>query len=180
VVRFFKWLVGVVLVVAAVVVAVGFALPAGYAVERSVVIDAPRERVHALVADLEQWPRWQPWQDEDPTIEITIGEKSAGFGATQSWSGESGSGEHTFTLSDQDRGIVYDLSIEGGTWSAVGAVSYEVVPGNDAATRVVWTMTGDNSESFIGRYFNLAVDAMVGPMFERGLAKLEQAAEAGG
>jgi hypothetical protein len=52
-----------------------------------------------------------------------------------------------------------------------------VVTPTDAGTRVTWTLTTDFSGSLVGRYFGLALDSMVGPDYERGLAKLKTLAE---
>ena len=45
-------------------------------------------------------------------------------------------------------------------------------------TRVTWTLDTDFSGSLIGRYFGLALDRMVGPDYEKGLAQLKAVAEA--
>ena len=165
-------------VLAAVVLAigVGFALPSEYLVERSIVVNADRERIHALVGDLNRWPEWAPWQEADTTIRITYGDTTRGVGAHQSWRGDSGSGELTVTSSSPESGIEYDLSFDGGAWLSVAALKYQ--PEGDA-TRVTWSMWGDAGGNLIGRYFGVMMDYMVGPMFEGGLDKLKARAERG-
>jgi hypothetical protein len=46
-----------------------------------------------------------------------------------------------------------------------------------SGTRATWTLTSDFSRSLVGRYFGLALDGMVGPDYEKGLAKLKALAE---
>lgn len=72
----------VVLIVA--VAAVGLFLPTKYAVERSVIIDAAREKIHGYVGNLRKWDEWAPWKVEDPSIVTMLGEKASGVGASQS------------------------------------------------------------------------------------------------
>ena len=175
-----KWfkrtLIGLV-VLAVLAVGVGFLLPSSYTVERSVVIDAEPARVHALVDDLRRWPEWEPWRESDPSIVVTLGTATQGVGAHQSWTGSMGGGELTFTASSPERGVEYDMSFDEGKWRSVAAVRYEPEGGG---TRVVWTMSGDMGMNPLDRYFALLMDAMTGPMFERGLEKLKAAAESGG
>jgi hypothetical protein len=156
------------------VIVVGLLLPRTYKVERRVTIAAEPARIHALVGDLERWPEWSSWIQEDPTIEIDLGPTTAGVGAHQSWQGQSGSGELTFTRSDPARGIAYDMAFDQGDYLAKGEIGYRSTGGS---TEVVWTMSGDAGLNILGRYLGLMMDAMVGPMFESGLDHLKVAAE---
>lgn len=155
-------------------VAIAIFLPSEYRVERSIVIDAPRDRIHALVGDLQRWPEWMPWQDADPTIQIRRGGRTSGVGAHQSWIGDSGSGEVTFTASSPESGLEYDISFDDGAFRSVGIIQYQP-DGN--ATLVTWVMAGDVGGDLLGRYFAVMMDSMVGPMFADGLEKLKQTAE---
>jgi len=38
-----------------------------YAVERSITIDAPPERIYDQIADFRSWPGWSPWEDVEAT-----------------------------------------------------------------------------------------------------------------
>ena len=166
-------LIGVVLATL-VVVAVGFLLPREYTVERRVTINAAPERIHALVGDLEAWPDWTPWAKSDQTMAITYGELRSGVGAHQSWSGDSGGGELTFTRSEPEWGIAYDMAFDGGKYPSRSTIVYNRA---GSATEVVWTMVGDNGANPFNRYFGLMMDPMVGPMFEDGLNRLKLVAE---
>jgi len=156
------------------VIVVGFMLPSTYVISRTVTINADSARIHALVGDLEQWPEWTPWAKADPTIVVTFGDKTTGVGAHQSWTGDSGGGELTFTRSDTTSGIAYDMSMDEGKHSSRGTMEYHPA---DGATEVVWGMTGDLGRNPFNRYFGLMMDPMVGPMFEEGLVRLKMVAE---
>jgi carbon monoxide dehydrogenase subunit G len=172
-----KWVkrigIGILVLIAAVFL-LGMMLPSKYDVRRSVVIDAGPERVHEFVSDLRMWEAWMPWTDVDPTIRITYGETTSGVGASHSWSGKSGDGELTFTKSDPDDGVEYDMAFDGGSFASKGQLSYESA-GN--GTRVTWVMSGDVGGNVLQRYMLLGLDGAMGPMFESGLNKLKAKAE---
>lgn len=156
-------------------IVVGLFLPTTYSVEATQTIRAPRERVHALIADLEQWEHWEPWREKDPTIEITR-EQTTGVGAKQAWTDKSGGGELTFTRSDPDYGIDYDL-LFAQKYACKASMTHQ--PVDAGAVRVTWSMNGDAGLPVIGGYFARLMPKMIRPMFQRGLDKLKQAAEAG-
>ena len=156
------------------VVGVGLALPREYTISRSIVIDASVDRIHELCDDLEQWPRWTPWFKADPNLEINVGPVTHGEGAHQSWDGKSSKGELTFTRSDPDWGVGFDLTFDDGGTRAACTMSYAPV---DSGIQVTWVMTGDNGYDLLSRYFGLLMDSVMGPMFEEGLARLKLLAE---
>jgi len=50
-------------------------------------------------------------------------------------------------------------------------------PQEEGKTLVTWRMKGDMNTPVVGAYFALMMDSMVGPMFDRGLEKLENQVE---
>ena len=172
--KLLKVLLIVVAVIVFVFVFVGLFLPTEYEVKRDVRIQAPIAVIHPYVNDLEKWPAWEPWREADPTIKITLGDITQGVGASQSWTGDSGSGELTFTKSDPETGIAYDLTFDE-VYECQSQVTYRSE--TDGSTHVEWTMTGDTGTPIIGGYFAMLMDSMVGPMFDSGLKKLKAAVE---
>jgi len=156
------------------VIAVGFALPSTYTISRSVTIQSDPTHIHTLVGDLHRWPDWTPWIKADPSIVVTFGDITEGVGAHQSWTDNSGGGELTFTRSDPDWGVAYDMNMDNGKYLSQSTMEYKRT---DNATEVVWTMTGRNGNNPFNRYFGLMMDPMVGPMFEDGLNRLKLVAE---
>ena len=81
-----------------------------FTVERSAVIPAPPERVHAAINDFHQWEHWSPWQDVDPAMTQTYEGPDAGTGAVMSWSGNRKAGEGRMEItSDAPTEVVIDL-----------------------------------------------------------------------
>lgn len=156
------------------VIAVGFALPSSYTISRTVTISASPTRIHALAGDLKKWPDWTPWAKADPSIVIKYGDLTEGVGAHQSWTGNSGGGELTFTRSDPAWGVAYDMNMDDGKYLSKSTLEYKNA---GSATEVIWTMHGENGNNPLNRYFGLMMDPMVGPMFEDGLNRLKLEAE---
>jgi hypothetical protein len=175
--RFIKTAATVLIILVVTVAVIGLFLPARYSVERSVVIDAEPGEIHGYVGNLRRWDEWAPWKEEDPSIVATLGEKTSGQGASQSWVGESGTGALTITASSPDTGIEYDLLFDGGTYECKSSMKYDRMPDGD--TKVTWAMSGDMGKSLTSGYFALLMDTMVGNMFEKGLSNLKNVVEKG-
>ena len=161
-----------VLLIAIVVLGLGFfVLDGTYELERSTTIKAPPKAVHQQVGDLREWPNWLPFTKHDKTVQTTI-EQPTGVGAKQHWTSDNGNGELTFTSSDEDKGVAFDMLFDK-KYAAKGTLSYA---GSGDETRVTWRMTGKNDD-FVGRWFAVAVPYMMGPKFEEGLADLKAKVE---
>jgi uncharacterized membrane protein len=176
--RFIKTTAVVLIILIITIAVIGLFLPSQYSVERSIVVHATPDKVHEYVGDLKKWDGWSPWKEDDPSIVVTLGEKTSGVGASQSWVGESGTGALTITESSPEKGIKYDLLFDGGTYECAGSMKYARLPDGD--TRVTWAMSGDMGKSIASGYFALLMDTMVGSMFEKGLKNLKNTVEKGG
>ena len=154
----------------------GLFLPTEYSLNRSILIHAKSEVIHAYVGDLTKWDLWAPWKEEDPSIVTTYGEQTSGVGASQSWVGKDGDGSLTLTMSSPTKGIEYDLFFEAGAYKCWAAMHYDMV-GKDT-TNVTWSMKGNMDMPIIGGYFAMMMDSMVGTMFNRGLSNLKNQIEA--
>lgn len=174
--RFLKAIAISLLVLVAAFAAIGLVLPKNYDIERAIAIEAPPQSIHVYVGDLSKWGEWTPWKDSDPTLSIIVGEQTTGVGASQSWSGEGGDGELTFTASSPSEGVEYDLLFDNGAFQSVAAVQYHAL--DEQSTEVRWSMAGEIATPIIGGYFALMMDAMVGEMFDQGLDELKRRVEA--
>ena len=65
-----KWLLIVVLALAAILVVGGMLMSPRFTVSRGVVIDAPPEKIFPLLADPREWTRWTVWNQRDPAMAI--------------------------------------------------------------------------------------------------------------
>lgn len=148
-----------------------------YIVERSTVVDAPAERVYAQLVDFHRWPAWSPWEEIDPQMQRSYSGSESGTGAVYSWSGNRRAGAGTMTITDatEPSRIDIDLRFEK-PFKAHNDTRFALTP-EAGGTRVTWTMNG--KKTFATKVMGLfkSMDAMVGPDFEKGLARLKAVAE---
>ena len=173
--RVLKWCSVAVIGVLAVLATIGFALPPKYHVERSISIAADTEKIHELVGDLRQWPRWTRWQSLDPTLKVVYGERTNGVGARQAWNGSTGNGELIFTKCDCDTGVTYSLFFDRGWQKSLGEILYS--PSGDETT-VTWSMSGDFGLNLPRRFVGMMMRPKIEEVFDNGLRRLKQEAEA--
>jgi uncharacterized protein YndB with AHSA1/START domain len=173
--RILKWLIGLLLLLGVVLVAGGYMLSPKFTVSRSVLIQAPADKVYALVADPRGWKQWTVWNRRDPAMQIEYFGPPTGAGAGWSWKSKSeGDGKMTFTAAEAGRRVVYDLYFPDFGTTSSGDLQFSA---EGTATKVTWTMNGDMGGNPLFRWFALNADSMVGKDFEGGLAGLKEAAE---
>lgn len=160
------------------VVAVGFLLGSAFKVTRKVTIQADVAKVHELCGELRNWPKWAPWQEDDPTIVTTFGPTTTGVGASQTWTGKDGNGELTLTKCDPATGVAYDMTfIDGDT--RIPSKSWMSYTPSAGGVEVEWGIEGDfGVMGMMGGYLGTFADSLMGPMFDKGLTKLKQQCEA--
>jgi uncharacterized protein YndB with AHSA1/START domain len=154
------------------------AQPSSFKVTRTAAIAASNERVFELVNDFHNWEKWSPWTELDPAVKSTFSGAPAGNGAVYSWAGNDkvGVGRMTITASEPFSHIGIELEfIKPFPSTAQNDFNFT---SRDSRTEVTWTMSGDNN--FLSKAFCLfmgGMDGMIGPDFERGLARMRSAAE---
>lgn len=170
-----QWTLAVVGFLALMVVGAGMLLPSRFEVERSILVDATPDRVFNHVVDPREWQRWTVWSQRDPGMQVTYAGPPFGQGARWSWVSESeGSGSMTFTRVVPNERLGYELSFADFGMKSEGEIL--LVPAG-SATRVTWTNRGDVGKNPLKRYLAAAMDRMVGPDFEAGLANLKRLVE---
>jgi uncharacterized protein YndB with AHSA1/START domain len=148
-----------------------------YTIERSLRMDASPERVYQQVADFRRWTSWSPWEDIDPAMQRAFSGSESGAGAVYSWSGNrrAGQGRMQITEAMHPSRVVIDLVFEK-PWKARNETSFLIEP-DGSGSRVTWSMTGKKTVMTKVMGVFRSMDAMLGPDFERGLARLKSAAE---
>ncbi len=157
-------------------VVVGFFLPQTVVVERSVTINKSPEKVFSIANNLSRFPEWSPWHEIDPQTNYEYQGPESGVGAKMMWNSEhkhvgTGSQEIIESVADEKVVIVLDFGQQGKPIAEI-----HTTPEGDS-TEVAWKLISDAEGNIIGKYFNLMLDSMVGPMYEKGLAKLKTVAE---
>jgi hypothetical protein len=172
-----KIVAGVAALVIAAVLVIAATQPDNFRVQRSIAINAPADKVFALINHLPSWKAWSPYEKKDPAMQRQFSGPESGVGAAYAWSGDSnvGKGDMKITSATAPTKIVIALSfIE--PFKAQNVAEFDLAA-TAAETRVTWAMSG--AQTFLGKimclFFNM--DKMVGADFEAGLADLKKIAE---
>jgi uncharacterized protein YndB with AHSA1/START domain len=170
-----QWTLAVVGAIALAFIVAGIFLPSGFTVQRSVVINAPANKVYNLVVEPRKWAEWSVWNQRDPNMAVTYKGPPFGMGARWEWVSKSeGSGSMEFTRVEPDHVVEYVLSFPEYNMRSTGALTLDPA---GTATRITWSMTGDVGGNPLKHYLAMMMDRMVGPDFEGGLANLKALAE---
>jgi uncharacterized protein YndB with AHSA1/START domain len=175
--KFIKWLLIALVAAAALLFAGGFALSGDFRAVRSTRIDAPADKVYALIVDPREWKRWSVWNRRDPAMAITYRGPPSGAGAVWEWTSKTeGDGRMTFIAAEPARRLAFELYFPDFGTTSTGVL--DLAPQGNS-TQVTWTMNGNMGGNPLYRWMALFMDKMVGPDFEAGLANLKALAEKG-
>ncbi|MFL0799281.1 MAG: dienelactone hydrolase family protein [Agarilytica sp.] len=171
----FKIVIAIVIAIPVLFVALGTVLPAQTHVERDITIDAPQGVVFYLVSQHKQFQKWSPWAKIDPAMKVDFSGPDLGVGSMMTWSGnqEVGSGTSVFTEYVPNSRAVTSLDF-GQMGSGIATYDLELVGTNQ--TKITWGFD-TRHRNFIEKYFGLMMDAMLGAVYEDGLAELKTLAE---
>lgn len=170
VMRLLKFLLGAILLLAAIVVVGGFLLPDQVHVERAIVIERSPAQVHDILNSYKRFNEWSPWAEKDPNAIYTYSGPAVGVGAKLAWVGnqEVGSGSQEIIASVDQR---VETALDFGE-NGKGTAAFVLTP-EGQGTRVVWAFDTDFEGNLIGRWFGLLMEKMLAPDYEQGLAKLK-------
>ncbi|MDR0184632.1 SRPBCC family protein [Lysobacter arvi] len=174
-------IIGLIVLVAVVAVLVFAATrPDTFRVERSIVVNAPPQRVFEQVNDFNRWRAWSPFETLDPAMKREIAGTPHGKGAVYTWDGNSKAGAGRMEIVESVPASAVRIRLDfTRPMEAHNMAEFLIVPEGPGASRVTWAMHGP--QPYIGKLMSLvfSIDRMVGPDFERGLANLKSLAEQG-
>jgi uncharacterized protein YndB with AHSA1/START domain len=172
-----QWIVTAVVVIVAAILLIAAMKPDTFRVERSATINAPPEKIFALLSDFHNWPGWSPWEKKDPAMKRTHSGAASGKGAAYAWEGNKdvGSGRMEIVESTPPSRLTIKLDFMK-PFEAHNVVDFTLAP-QGTATRVNWSMHGP--APFMSKVMQvfMSMDRMVGNDFEAGLANLKALAE---
>ena len=167
----------VIIVLIAAILVFAATKPDTFRIQRSIVIQAPPEKIFPLINDLHNWPQWAPQDREDPAIKRSFSGPQSGVGATSDWSGagRTGAGRMVITESTAPKSIAVDVD-----WSrpfAARNINEFTLEPDGASTKVTWSMHGPNLYMMKLMSVFTNMDRMMGQHFDSGLQNLKQVAE---
>lgn len=148
-----------------------------FTVTRSTTIAAPPQAVYDQIVDFHRWPAWSPWEDLDPDVKHVYSGAESGVGAVHEWSGnrKAGQGRMTIVEAEAPAKVGIDLVFVKPFKSTSDTVL--TVEPDGAGSRVTWTMTGQKTAMTKVMGIFKSMDSLVGPDFEKGLARLKSVVE---
>ncbi|MCA0892355.1 SRPBCC family protein [Microbulbifer agarilyticus] len=170
-----RWLLYLLIFLALLVLA-GFLFPREATTERSVYIAQPPQVVFPYLNNFQNFNKWSPWYQIDPSTEYTYTGNPEGKGAEMHWKSEDpnvGNGTQTITVSEPYSRIATDLDF--GTQGKAKA-EFTLKP-QGSGTNVTWSFSSDMGGSPIARWMGLMVSRMVGESYAEGLDKLKALVE---
>lgn len=153
-------------------VGVGLLLPKTAHVERSIVVQAPAANVFTVLNGFRLFNRWSPWADIDPNAKTTFEGAETGVGAKMSWSGNGDVGTGSQEIIESTPHSSIKLRLTFGDFPGSFTATYLLAP-EGTGTKVTWQFDADYGSSILGRYFGVLSDSMLGPDYEKGLARLK-------
>lgn len=172
----FQIVLGATAAVALLLIGIGALLPRQWRVERSIMINAPPQRVHRRVEDLAYWSRWAQWDQGSLAPRNELGVPSSGAGATLTWRGHGRSRETSGTVrvtrSSPEGGVWFEHRVEGGPASSA-TLSLSPKPG---VTEVTWRDEGE-LPPIVGGFMLDYFQTRLGEHMSEGLARLKDLVE---
>jgi len=152
--------------------------PDSFRIQRSTLVNAPAEKVFALIDDFHAWGSWSPWEKLDPGLRRTHSGAPRGQGAVYAWEGNPkvGSGRMEILESTPPSRLIIKLDFLK-PFEAHNQAEFALAS-EGGATRVTWAMTGPQAFPMKAMGLFMNMDRMVGGDFEKGLASIKQIAEA--
>jgi hypothetical protein len=152
--------------------------PDTFAVQRSISVKAPADKLFPLINDLHQFNTWNPYEKKDPHIKGSHRGAASGPGAGYDFQGNKdvGKGSIEITSSTASSQVTMRLDMLE-PFEGHNVVEFTLVPRGDS-TEVTWAMHGPSP--FIGKLVGVVfnMDQMIGRDFEAGLLNLKALAEA--
>ena len=149
-----------------------------YTVQRSATIGAAADRVYSHIVDFHNWGAWSPWDEMDPAMDKTYSGADAGVGARYAWSGNRKVGQGSMEITGASEPSSVEIALDFlKPFKASNTTVFSLQPAGESTT-IIWTMTG--RKTLLTRVMGIfkSMDSMVGPDFEKGLAKLKAVVEA--
>jgi uncharacterized protein YndB with AHSA1/START domain len=167
----------VLVVIIGLILALAATKPDTFAMQRSITIKAPPEKIMPLISDFHNWPSWSPWEKLDPNMQRTFSGAASGKGAVYAWKGDSKVGQGRMEIIDlaSPNTVTIELAFMDPV-ATTNVTQFVLTPQGDG-TNVTWNMNGPMP--FISKLMTVFVsmDALVGGDFEKGLSQLKTAAE---
>jgi len=150
--------------------------PPRFTIQHSVTIQAPPEKVFALINDLHRWPEWSANEKEDSAVTRTYSGAASGKGAICEWSGKGSAGKGRLEIVESSPNLIR-LQADWVKPFAARNINIFTIEPQGNGTRVAWTLDGENVFMLKVMTIFVSSERLMGSHFESGLAALKSTAE---
>ncbi len=171
--KIIKFLVSLVLVLAAVYLVLCFVAPKKFNMQVSKTISTNPNIVFMQIADFKNWSNWSIWNNLDPNWKTSYSGPSNAVGTTHSWQSshsQVGNGSQTILASDS---INKNFKTKLDFGAAGTSISNINVVANGAGSKVTWDMYDDKEMPFYIRGFSLVMTIIMKGVFTDNINNLE-------
>jgi len=152
---------------------VGHFLPGTCQADRTIVVNAPIEKIHPLIDDMHRWQEWMEWLQGEG-IEVTHEGPARGVGATMTYAWKEESSTLEITRSDLATGIGCDWIFSTARMPTQIDVTWIA---DESGTVLTWKQVATLSPSPNEKWGGLGYDLVVGRQLDLFLANIKRIAE---
>jgi carbon monoxide dehydrogenase subunit G len=151
--------------------------PDTFRVARATTIEAPPEKIFAMIDDFHKWGAWSPYERLDPEMARHFSGSETGVGSVYAWEGSSKVGQGRMEITEATPSNKITIKLDFMKPFEAHNIATFVLEPKDGATAVTWAMDGPSPylSKVLGIFFDM--DKMIGKDFEAGLANLKAIAE---
>lgn len=145
-------------------------------VAKTKTINAPVSMLYSNVNDFKNWEEWGPWKEEDPAMQFSFADTTAGVGGAYSWTSEEmGDGGMKTLATVKDNSIDQQITFNTPIGESTSNVYWQFTP-SENGTDVTWGMRGEHSflEKVFMAFQSDDFEPRLRTMFDKGLTNLEQ------
>lgn len=161
-------------VLVGIVLLIGTLLPREYETTNSIEIPAAPGDVFPFLVDLQEWQLWSPWNADTEGLRVTLGDRTSGVGATQTWTEPRGEGSLVLTEVVDNERVLYRSEFANfpeltGTFQLT-----EIDP---QRTRVTWQTQGALPGGPFYGWFGMMFSTAMQGEYQKSLTRLKQHVE---
>ena len=170
-----KTLLKIIVVIVAVLLIAMFAVGKDYHFEKSIVINAPADKVYQNISSMKAFNQWNPWMKLDPNMKIDYSGNSGQVGDQYCWEGndDAGAGCHIITAlvpnKKQSAKMLFTRPFESDATSDI------VLTPQGNSTKVTWDM--DCEFDYPMNLMMVFMDGQMDKSYGEGLAALKALSE---
>ncbi len=151
--------------------------PDTFRVQRTKSIQAPPEKLFALVNDFRRWGSWSPYEKLDPAMKRTHSGAANGKGAVYEWAGNGKAGQGRMEIVDTSPPSKVTIKLDFFKPFEGHNIAEFTLEAKGGSTNVTWAVHGP--QPYFAKVMTIFVrmDSLLGKEFEDGLANMKSIAE---